>query len=506
MTRPAGDTATKPGEESDARTVAVCKFGGSVLADGTDLRRVVRLVESRTDRPVIVVSALEGVTDAILEAVAAAPDEPDAGPSLVEGLERRHVEALQTALPDGEATGDGDRRVEDAAATLADPLTDPLADLERLLHGVTCTGEVTASIRDRAASYGERLAARVVASALSAHDVPARAHDADELGVVTDGRHGHATAEVAATRERAGPVLRTDRAAGRIPVVTGYFGRGPDGAVTTFGRGGSDYTAAVLARALAADAVEVWKDVPGFLSADPDRLPGARPIPRMSYDEAAELAYLGVQVLHPRTLEPVRPAGVPVHVRHVARPADPGTVIGPAADGPAGLRAIDAREGFAIVRMSGSAMAATPGVGARIFSTLAEHDVTVLNMAASQASFALLVEDEDADRAAELIRSAAVPTVEDVSVTRGHALVCVVGQGLGDAEGVAGEVFSVLGAAGVTVTMISVGSSSVALSFVIDEGDVEPALSALHREVLEPGVADERAGSEPTDQLAQGSR
>jgi aspartate kinase len=457
-----------PGTPETAR---VLKFGGSSLRQGSDFAHVAGLVEDREEPLVIVVSALNGFTDEILDALEDVQEGQDHVEGFIEHARERHEVALAEAAPD---------LVEEGTAAL-DPV---LEEFQRLLYGIAYTEELTPRTRDFAVSFGERLAARLLSLALQQRGEDAHAIDADELGIVTDGTYGLATAWMGPTRHNVRDELVPRLQAGQIPVVTGYFGRDEEGHVTTFGRGGSDYSGAVIAHALNADALEVWKDVDGFLTADPERISQARPIEEMTYDEAAELAYLGVRVLHPRTVEPLDESTIPILVKNTLNPEAPGTRIGPPMDEPEHLRAIGAREGFAIVRMQGSGMAYTPGVGRDVFATLGDADINVVNMAASQASFALLVDGDDAEQAAQLIREAEIPTVENVTVNRGFSLVCFVGQDIGSHHGVAGRVFTVVGEAGVNVNMISVGSSNVALSFVVDDEDLETTLSALHNEFL----------------------
>ncbi len=445
----------------------VLKFGGSSLREGGDFEHVATLVRERPEQLVLVVSALNGVTDEILDILPKARGGEDTIDPFLEEMRARHRAVLETAAPS---------QIE-AAQEALEPLFEKL---ERLLYGIAYTEELTPKTRDLAVSFGERFSARLVAAALREQGVDAVGLDADEIGIVTDGTYEMATARLTPTAENLRETLIPRLDAGTIPVVTGFFGRDDEGHVTTFGRGGSDYSAAVIAAALDADALEVWKDVDGFLTADPERISEARPLPYMTYDEAAELAYLGARVLHPRTVEPLHDGTIPILVKNTMNPDAPGTTIGPPRDEPEHLRAIGAREGFAIVRMQGSGMAYTPGVGREVFRVLGDAGINVVNMAASQASFALLLDEDDADEAAELIRGTEIPTVEAVTVTRGLSLVCFVGEDIGSHEGVAGHVFSVVGEAGVNVDMISVGASNVALAFVVEEDDVEDALAALH--------------------------
>lgn len=463
----------------DAVQPVVVKLGGSILDTSDDVELAVERVASMDVPRVVVVSALNGVTDWLIDRLDAVKNGESAVEQAINELRHRHVVGAPEAV----------------TSSVTEAIAPPIDQLERLLYGVAYTGELTPRVREHILSYGERLAARIIAAGLAGRGIDAIALDADELGVVTDGTFGRATADIGATRTAVRGDLEGWLDDGTIPVVTGFFGRDPAGDVTTFGRGGSDYSGAIIARSIDAARYEVWKDVSGFLTAEPDRISQARPIRSMSYDEAAELAYLGVEVLHPRTLEPLRKPEIPVVVSHVDTDDPAGTRIGPAVDTPRQLRAIGAREGFGIVRMHGSAMAHEPGVGQRVFAELSDHGITVVNMAASQATFALLIDAAAAPLASDLLESATIPAVESVSHTTGHALVCIVGQGIGLREGVAGQVFSVVGDAGVNIDMISVGSSDVAMSFVVDEADLHTALAALHEALLEGGGTTTHAAS-----------
>lgn len=448
------------------------KLGGSVLDTPADVDAACRHVEAIEGTPVVVVSALQGTTDRLVAlAATTAESDPD---EVTARVRSRHTTALSRyASPEG-----SNRLLE--------------GPFDELAAAVTASDMAPPERRDRILATGERLAARVVAAGLRDHGMAASAVDADRIGIVTDGVHGRATARLAETASNIKRPLRSMVDEGAVPVVTGFFGRGPTDEVTTFGRGGSDYSAAIVANALDADRVEVVKDVDGFLTADPHRVSTARPVSFMTYDEAAELAYLGVQVLHPRTLEPLREQGISLWVTPVGDTDNAGTHIGPARVEPDRLRAIGTREGFGIVRMHGSAMAYEPGVGQRVFATLHDAGVNVVNMAASQATFAMLVDAADVDRAQTALEHADIPTVESVQADLGHALVCIVGRNIGRREGVAGRVFSIVGAAGVNVEMISVGSSNVAMSFVVAEEDLDRTIATLHQALFESAHAHDR--------------
>lgn len=452
------------------------KFGGTSVATGDRIRHVARLVADADDpNPVVVVSALAGLTDELDQAADRARLDESVIPGFVDEVRTCHGKALEAAVEDPDLRGEVDAGL--------DPI---LEKLDRLLYGIAYTEELTDRTRDLVHSFGERLSVRLLAGALRDVGRAARAVDADEMGVRTDGRFGNANPRMDVTRanvqEHLDPLLRDDV----VPVVTGYFGADDEGHVTTFGRGGSDFSASILASALDADRLEIWKDVDGFLTADPETIPEAVPLTHITYDEAAELAYVGAEVLHPRTVEPVKGSGIPVVIRNTHRPEVEGTRVQATIPETApDLRAVAVKPGMAILRLYGPGMAYKAGIGEEIFTTLGREDINVYNMAASQASFAMLIDQDDLPRGKEVLGDHVHGVIQGVDGTTGRSLVCVVGEDLGSTHGVAGRIFTVVGEAGINVEMISVGASEIALNFVIRSDDTEACLQAIHDNFLE---------------------
>jgi aspartate kinase len=467
----------------------VMKFGGVSMGSAAMIDKVVRIVKATPGERLVVVSAMSGVTDGLLDITKNIQrDEARIEPFLA-SLRRRHEETLeQLGTPEAEA------------AALAAEFDTLFQRLERLFFGIAYTEELTLKSQDLAISFGERLAARVLASALRARGQKAAALDADAVGILTDGVFGNASPNMPAVeknlRARVYPLLD----AGTVPVLTGFFGCDAQGHVTTFGRGGSDFSAGLAAAALEAERLEVWKDVDGFLTADPRILRDARVIREMTYDEAAELAYVGAKVLHPRTVEPLKPKGIPIYVKSTANPEAAGTRI--ASDSsvlPGGLRSCAHKDGLGILRLYGPGMAYTPGIGKRIFTALGEARINVYNLAASQASLALLLNDEDCERGAKVLEGIREGIFEHADVFHDMSLICVVGRGIGATPGTAGRIFAAVGKVGVNVEMISVGASDIALNFVITGKDRSTAIRAIHDAFLSeetPGGAVSRGDAQ----------
>lgn len=449
----------------------VMKFGGASFTRGSQFNRVADIVAASPGPRAVVVSAMEGVTDKLLKALPRARADEKAVPGLVKELREHHAVAVEEMGLSKDAV-------------LQKQLDELFARLDRLLYGISYTEELTPKTQDLAVSFGERWSARMLAACLRARNVRSEPFDADKLGVLTDGKFGQATPLLPVIEQRLGQSLAPQIEQGLVPVITGYFGADANGHATTFGRGGSDYSAAILAYALHAERLEVWKDVDGFLTADPRLVGDAKPIARMSYDEAAELAYLGAEVLHARTVEPVMRVGIPIVVRNTNRPEAEGTVIGPATKLDKGLRSVAVRDGLAILKLYGPGMGAVPGIGERVFHALAGAGVNVINMAASAASFALVVKQSDLEKGREALLRVTEGVIQDVQAIPEQSMVLVVGKGIGETHGTAGRIFTAVGAAGVNVEMISVGASEIALAFVINSRDRLAAVQAVHEAFL----------------------
>lgn len=448
----------------------VLKFGGTSVATAGMMQQVAGIVHD-AGPCVVVTSAAAGVTDGI-EAILpqATEDEEVVGPFLEE-IRRRHGE-----LTEGLGTGARD-------AVRAD-LDQVIRKLERVLYGIAYTQELTPKTRDLALSFGERLAARVLAAHVRSRGIDAEALDADEAGLVTDGHFGNASPLMPEIEENITATIRPRLRDGEVPVVTGFFGTSPEGHVTTFGRGGSDFSGAILAAALDADVLEVWKDVDGFLTADPEMVDQAVPVPEMSYEEAAELAYLGVRVLHPRTVEPLAARDIPLRVRNTNRPDLEGTLIHDVDATSGRVRAVAVQEELGVLKLYGPGMATTPGIGKRVFTELGDRSINVHNMAASQASFALLVDADDLEEGRRCLEELRGGVIQGIEAIGGMSLVCIVGPDLGGVPGIAGRIFQVVGEAGVNVEMICVGASHIAMNFVVRSEDKRTCLTALHKEFL----------------------
>jgi aspartokinase/homoserine dehydrogenase 1 len=459
----------------------VMKFGGTSVGDATCIRRSAQIVANAAKQlPVaVVVSAMSGVTNRLIDAAHRAKQgDRGAGGALTEALRKQHFEALDALAGSAQVQQPVRRRIEEI-----------LAEAARLYEGTALLRELTPRTLDAISSLGERLCAPIFAATLGELGARGNAIEATEL-IMTDSFHGGAEPLTDATREksqkRIAPLLKD----GVVPVVTGFIGATADGALTTLGRGGSDYSATILGAALDAEEIIIWTDVEGVLTADPRLVSDARTIPEISYREAAELAYFGAKVLHPKTLRPVIPAGIPVWIRNSFAPEKPGTKItakGRSIGG--GVKALTAIRDVALISVGGPGIVGVTDVVGRTFSTTAElrAEVLLISQSSSQNDICFIVAKAHAQATLEALRKEfaqdlAHEVVDHITMDPEIAIVAVVGENMRGTPGVAGRTFYALGKENVNMIAIAQGSSETNISFVVSDKAVQTALKTLHRE------------------------
>jgi aspartate kinase len=404
--------------------------------------------------------------------------EKDQGTAVLEALRKQHEVALISLVGK-----------EDARKTIEEEMEEVLAEGSRLFDGTALLRELTPRTLDAISSLGERLSAPLVAGAVRELGLQSEAVDATEV-IITDGFHGGAEPLMDRTREECEVRLRPLLENGIVPVVTGFIGASTEGKLTTLGRGGSDYSATILGAAMDADEVIIWTDVDGVLTADPRLVPEARTIPVISYREAAELAFFGAKVLHPKTLKPVMQAAIPVWIRNSFAPERPGTLITPEGRSTGGgVKALTAIQDVALISVGGPGIVGLPDVVGRTFSTTAEvrANVLLISQSSSQNDICFIVSAADAPRTVDALRrefaqDLAHEKVEHITVDTNIAIVAVVGENMRGTPGVAGKTFNALGRENVNLIAIAQGSSESNISFVVEEKAMKTALITTHRE------------------------
>ncbi|MEC9390571.1 MAG: bifunctional aspartate kinase/homoserine dehydrogenase I [Myxococcota bacterium] len=461
--------------------VEVHKFGGTSVRDADRMRHDAALIAAAASEAAIVVvaSAMTGVTDELIAAASAAMNgEPQQASALIAGIQQRHFDALN------ELDGAGPE-----SAAVRKAISEICAELDTIVDSIGVLEELTHRVRDRIIASGEKLSIRLLAVALRKVGLSATPMDADAF-LETDARHGEANPLGVVADRTIAAAIRPVLSAGSTPVVTGFCGLAPDGSTTTLGRGGSDYTATLIASAIDADEVTIWTDVDGVFSADPRVVPEARCVDQLNYREAAELSFYGAKVLHQRTMIPVAQKRIPVRTRNSFRPEAAGTLVNNRfTPGSHPVKAISAVRGQALVSIEGKGMSGVPGVAARVFQCLATEriSVTMISQSSSESSISLVVPEAQADAAAAALKAEfrtdlSHGDIEEITLQPHVGLVAAVGLGMAQAPGVAGRVFQSLGAAKVNVLAIAQGSSELNISLAVGADQIPLAVRTLHAE------------------------
>ncbi len=467
----------------------VVKFGGSNLKSPADVRRSASVATAyRRDYGrslVVVVSAFSGVTDSLLKALDEAPGPLSRIDEYKSSLRRLHEDALDAQLsPPTDAEPATTARLAALRAAALDKIDRRLNELDRLLRGVHYLGSVPDFAKDAALACGERLSAPVMEAVLAGVGLDARELTPEEMGLVTDGTLGSASALIEESSSSIASALEEDG----VFVVPGFYGVGEDGRMTVFGRGGSDYTAAVIARCIGAESLDLWKDVDGFLSGDPRVSDLAKTIPYLEYEEAAELAYFGAKVLHPRTVEPLEGLGIPIRVMNVERftgTIEPFTIIGPApqeerVQSTAIVKSVASTDDVAVVRLEGPGVGFRAGILARATGRLDAAGVNIASVITAQTSINLLFKRGDLDRATAALKAETTPGVVTVTPLSEVSMIAVVGSGMRERAGVASRVFGAIADAGINAILAQAGASPVASYVLVRSEDRKRGVKAIH--------------------------
>jgi len=440
------------------------KFGGTSVEDAAAIERVAGIVQSRIhERPFVVVSAMAKVTDQLL-AMAAAAGRGDRAQALdiSRALRERHY------LTAGELLGTG------LHTELHGELGSEFDSLDELLRGISAVGELTPRTSDYVVSYGERLSSMIATAAFTARDLPAIFVDPRTV-IVTDAQHSRAVPQVDEINDRLRDSIAPLLEQRLVPIMGGFVGATREGVTTTIGRGGSDFSAALVGAGLSAERIEIWTDVDGMKTTDPRLCPDARRIKLISFEEAAELAYFGAKVLHPATVLPAVEKNIPVLVLNSRNPCNEGTrILARTARSQSLFKAIAAKSRITVIDIVAARMLMAHGFLAKVFEVFARHRCAVDVVSTSEVSISLTVDSNEAipQIAADLEKLAFV------KYSGRKAIVCLVGENLRDTPGVAAQIFDAI--RDINVRMISQGASEINLTFVIDEEHVPEAVRRLH--------------------------
>ncbi len=460
----------------------VMKFGGTSVGSVQALEKVTEIVKGARQKEheiVVVVSAMSGVTDLLLNAAyrAETGDERAAHGARTD-IEKKHADVTLHFL------GDTPER----AAVMAE--IDVLLDeFESLCHGIRVLGELTPRALDVIGGLGERMNVPQVTAVLNQAGLPAQGVVATDL-IITDRRFGAAVPLVEATAEKSKAGLLPILQAGKTPVVTGFIGATEDGVPTTLGRGGSDYSATILGRAIEADEVWIWTDVNGVMTTDPRVVPQAHSIVHLSYAEISELSFFGAKVLHSQAIRPARRVGMPVRILNTFEPDHPGTLItAETKESHKAVKAVAAIKNMSLVTIEGPGMAGIPGVAGRTFTAVGrtESSVLMISQASSEQSICFVVPTRDVPKVVESLEQELIREIERRDLERVKwqdevVVLAVVGAGMKGLPGISGRLFGAMGKAQINVIAIAQGSSEFNISLVVARGDADDAVRAIHKE------------------------
>lgn len=457
----------------------ILKFGGSSVANAERIKNVIGIVKkyhSANPNLALVVSAQGGVTDQLVKLCELIPTDYASCETIIQEIEQRHIAALKSIFP-----------VAQQSTALAEVIT-ICNELSSIAKGASLVGEVTPRTRDLILSFGERLSAYVISQALKLEIKEAQFADARKF-IRTDSAFGHAKVDFEITNKLIREYFSANKG---LNVVTGFIASSTQGQTTTLGRSGSDYTASIVGAALQAEAIEIWTDVDGVMTADPRYVQEAQSIRQLSYVEAMELSHFGAKVIFPATMQPAMAKQIPIIVKNTFNPDHEGTLICNESGKDIGyINGISSLKNISLINIEGSGMIGVAGVSARIFKALSQHQISVIliSQASSEHSVCLGIMQEDAEKACKVLRETFAEELNtgllsSIFSESDMAIVAVVGENMRKMPGVSASVFSPLGRNGINVKAISQGSSELNISIVIQQSDLKKALRVLHQSLF----------------------
>ena len=466
----------------------VMKFGGTSVGSVDALKNAIQIIgdaKKDWDRVVVVTSAMSGVTNLLLDSAASASHgKVDSLAQAAATLREKHFTAVEALIQNSAKRNQVIAEIDHLIFALVD-----------LCKAIAVLGEASPRAMDTVASLGERMSVRLLAAVVDSAGIPAQAVESTEF-VITNAHFQNAHPDLNVTTEKTREKLNPIIDKGIVPITTGFIGSTPEGAITTLGRGGSDYSAAIIGAVLPADDVWIWTDVDGVMTTDPRIVPQAITLPEISYNEIAELAYYGAKVLHPKTIRPVLDAGIGLRICNTFNPSHPGTrlIASPKSNGKVNgkvIKAVTAIRKQRLITIEGRGMLGVPGVAARAFGAVASTGTSVplITQASSEQSICFAVPSELAQTVLSALEKTFAAEIADEDIdrvwsTEDISIITVVGAGMRHTPGVSGRVFSKLGNDGVNVLAIAQGSSEVSISLVVDAADTENAVRTLHELIV----------------------
>ncbi len=460
----------------------VLKFGGTSVANANTISRVKNIVsDTRSDKTLVVVSALGGITDLLLKTATLASEQDKNYVDVVKTIEDRHLLTVKELIPI------------QAQSRVLSKVKSELNILETLLEGAFLIGEITSKLSDKIVSFGELLSSYIISEYFVSEGMDAAHKDSREL-IKTNEAYGKAVVNFELTNKNCLEYFKA--VPHKVVVLGGFIASSESGNSTTLGRGGSDYTAAIFSAAVAAERLEIWTDVSGMYTANPKLVKQAKSIPHISYEEAMELSHFGAKVLYSPTIQPILSKGISMVIKNTFDPGAAGTLITKNKNGKGKtVRGISHIENIALLELEGPGMVGIPGISKRFFEVLSQAEISVvlITQASSEHSICVGISDSDIDRALQAVNRAFEYEIErekikQVTAEKGLAIIALVGDNMKSHQGLSGKMFSTLGRNNVNIRVIAQGASERNISAVIDKADVKKALNSLHEEFFEENI------------------
>src|SRR6187200_1253995 len=458
----------------------VLKFGGTSVANAENISKVVAIVKEtvKKDKTIVVVSALGGITDLLLNAAAAASSGDETFKEKLLVIEQRHMEAVKQLIPVAQQSH------------LLSLVKKSCNEIEDICNGVFLLRELTPRTKDRISSYGELISSQIIAAKFNSDGVAATWKDSREL-ILTNSSFTAAEVDYTETNKNVSGYFNSQ--ASSLFILPGFVATDKNGVTTTLGRGGSDFTAAIVASAVKATVLEIWTDVSGMMTADPRLTSNARIIPHISYQEAMELSHFGAKVIYPPTIQPVMSLGIPVWIKNTFAPTDEGTLIESVSTKNGNIvRGISSINNIVLISLEGSGMIGIPGFSKRLFEALSNEKINVIliTQSSSEHSICVGIDAASAQKAKKAVDVAfvneiALQKVEPLKIETELSIVALVGENMKSHPGISGRMFSAMGRNGVNIRAIAQGSSEKNISAVITTNDVKKAINVLHEEFFE---------------------
>ena len=457
----------------------VLKFGGTSLASVKDIQNVAKSINklSNDNQIVVVCSAIDGITDELIQisSLIERGNKKDTNRILAR-ISQKHKQFATHLVTNPKIQ-----------KSLLDKMKSELSELEELVHGLLLLGEITPRSFDYLISFGERLSINLVSFGLQQIKRKSLALSGKQAGIVTDSNFGESSPLMDTPRIRLSKTIQDVFDKKTIPVVGGFAGADQHGNLTTFGRGGSDYTATIIASCIDADEIWLMSDVDGLMTADPKLVKNAKLLKEVSYAEAIEMAQFGAKQIHPRTFEPIASKKIPMRIRSTFDLSNPGTIVtaSPGAATKKTVKCASAIRDVGLIDLTGGILFAAPGSAAKIFTILADININVMMVSSnpSESSISIIVKHSDLDKAVNALEMSLLgKTVKKISTSTNVSIIAVIGSGMSGAVGVASKVFSAVQKRNVNVMMIAQGSSELNLAFVVKDNDCKSVIQALHEE------------------------